>query len=78
MADAPCDLPRKTDKTTAILELLRGGKFRVKAGSWEDHRTALKGERVVMQGLNDVDPNSPGGKHLDTLFEPIVRQCNKG
>jgi hypothetical protein len=32
----------------------------------------------IMQGLNDVDPNSAEGKRLDTLFEPIVRQCNKG
>jgi hypothetical protein len=32
----------------------------------------------IMQGLNDVDPNSAEGKRLDTLFEPIVKQCNKG
>jgi hypothetical protein len=32
----------------------------------------------IMQGLNDIDPNSAEGKRLDILFEPIVRQCNKG
>jgi hypothetical protein len=32
----------------------------------------------IMQGLNDVDPNSAEGRRVDTLFEPIARQCNKG
>jgi hypothetical protein len=32
----------------------------------------------IMDGLNHVDPNSAEKKRLDTLFEPIVRQCNKG
>jgi hypothetical protein len=32
----------------------------------------------IMDGLNDIDPNSAEGKRLDTLFEPIVKQCNKG
>jgi hypothetical protein len=32
----------------------------------------------IMDGLNDVDPNSAEGKQLDTLFAPILGQCNKG
>jgi len=32
----------------------------------------------IMDGLNDVDPNSVEGKQLDTLFAPILGQCNKG
>lgn len=33
---------------------------------------------MIMDGVNDVDPNSAEGKRLDALFEPIVKQCNKG
>jgi hypothetical protein len=29
----------------------------------------------VMDGLNQVDPNSAEGKRMSVLFEPIYRQC---
>lgn len=32
----------------------------------------------IMQGLDNVDPNSAEGKRLDTLFAPLLKQCHEG
>jgi hypothetical protein len=29
----------------------------------------------IMNGLNDVDPNSAEGKRIGALFEPLYKQC---
>jgi hypothetical protein len=39
----------KTDARSFVLELGREGKFVVKSGAWEDHRTILAGEVVEVR-----------------------------